>query len=83
MITKKEIEFMLEIYKNPNNMVTAKEQNTYVLSSNFYKMITKLKNMNLINTNTSLSEYEDRRYNLYELTLRGITLIKILLGEDY
>lgn len=74
---------MLEIFNNPNKMITAKEQKTFIVCSHFYAVITKLRDMKLINTNTVLSEYGDKRYNLYELTLRGTTLIKILLGEDY
>ena len=83
MITKKEIDFMLEMFYNKHGMISAKEQKTYVINSHFYEVITKLRAMNLISSVVISNELIDRRISLYELTIRGVTLIKILKGDDY
>lgn len=80
MLTKKEIEFLIELYNN-NNKLTAKEQKSFNCINHFYRVITKLKRMNLINS--YIIEIFDKRMSIYELTIRGMTLIKIILGEDY
>jgi len=80
MITKKEIDFLIELYNN-NNKLTAKEQTIYNSKNHFYRVITKLKKMKLINS--YIVQIFDNRMSIYELTLRGLTLVKIILGEDY
>jgi len=82
MITKNEIDLMIKMYNNNGN-ITAKTQDIFVVNSRFYERVTKLKRMKLISSYLVDGGLADRRFNIYELTARGITLIKILLGEDY
>lgn len=82
MLTKTQINFLLEIYNN-NGKITSKEQKSYTCKNTFYQTITKLTRMKLINSYLIQIDEGDKRINIYELTLRGLTLIKILLGEDY
>lgn len=81
MLTNSEIKLLLQIYKN-NGGITAKEQTIFIVNSHFYNVISKLKNMNLLCPITIQNDLSDNRINLYELTLRGKLLVKILLGKD-
>lgn len=82
MITKGEINLLLEIYNNKGR-TTAKEQTIYTCMNKFYNAITKLKKQKMIESFTIEIDNADKRIFIYELTLRGITFVKILLGEDY
>lgn len=80
-LTKSEQSFLKEIYEKGS--ITAREQETYIVNSGFYKVITRLRNKKLIQITTLKLKNSDKRISIYELTVNGLVIIKILLGEDY
>ena len=80
MITHNQQKFLFEILEN-NGKITKREQSVFVNTSGFYNTITYLNNLKLINI--FKIKKDNKIYSVYELTLRGLTLIKILNGEDY
>ena len=80
VLTNGELRLLLFIYKN-NGRITAREQKIYSSLNCFYKKVTKLKKKKIITSH--LIENDDKRKCIYELTMRGLILAKIMLGEDY
>lgn len=78
--TKGEFKLLFFIYDN-NGRTTTKEQDIFKSNQRFYCAIERLKGANLLSSFVFTDELIDRRINIYELTLRGIQLIKILNGE--
>lgn len=80
MITHNQQLLLKQILEN-NGTITKKEQTIYINNSCFYNTITHLQKIKLINI-LKIKE-NNKLFSVYELTLRGMTLIKLINGEDY
>lgn len=78
--TKREFELLFFIYNN-NGKTTTNEQEVFKSNQRFYCAIERLRSANLISSYVYKDELIDSRFNIYELTLRAIQLLKILNGE--
>jgi len=80
MITYNQQKLLFEILNN-NGKITKKEQSVFINTSGFYNTITHLSNLQLISI--FKIKKDNKVYSVYELTMRGMTLLKILNGEEY
>lgn len=82
MITKSDMLFLFQLY-DKNGEITAKKQDVYIVNSKFYQKMKNLKELKLIVTHSINEKMTNKYINVYEITLRGIVLVKILRGLDY
>jgi len=80
MITKKEFE-LLTLMLNKDGKITFKEQKIFINDISFYRAMKHLKKHSfIISLYINKCPLKDSRIKIYEITLKGIELCKLLNG---
>ncbi len=80
MITKYEFSLLNEIYDN-DGRITFVGQTVFINKTSFYKAIHNLHERKFV-IRTEIKDKLDKRIVIYEITGKGIELIKILSDKD-
>jgi hypothetical protein len=75
MLTKYEFDLLFEIYRHKGK-ITFEQQSIFINKTSFYRAIKNLKEKQMLIAN--IIQDGIKRYCEYEITLKGITLYKIL-----